>query len=224
MSKICILTSYTDHIRWDNYGKCDYGDFASLNHHEYSNKHGYSYVKEIVKNDDYSDWHPTWIKIDVLKKYLPLFDYVVWIDADAVFVNHTDGDQIKKLKAAGIKVVVMPEEPVDQIIGMMLYSKISAVMEGHMLVRGVMISSTAGDSVVYEHDNTESAAPFDQPGWWNSTDPHCEMQTKRNPEKVFVITASNQWRDLGLEWVDNNKPSEDGNVLVFTEFKKNEDK
>jgi hypothetical protein len=87
MKRICILTSYTDHIRWDNYGKCDYGDFASLNHHEYANKHGYSYLKEIVKNEDYLDWHPTWIKIDVIKKYLPLFDYVVWIDADAVFVD-----------------------------------------------------------------------------------------------------------------------------------------
>ena len=143
---------------------------------------------------------------------------------DVVFVNHAEVDQIKKLKAAGIKVVVMPEEPVDQIIGMMLYSKISAVMEGHMLVRGVMLSGTAGDGVVYEHDSTESVAPFDQPGWWNSTDPHCEMPTKRNPEKVFVIAASNLWRDLGLDWVDNSKPSEDGNVLVFTEFKKNEDK
>jgi hypothetical protein len=85
--RICILTSYTGHIRWDNYGKCDYGDFASLNHHEYSNRHGYSYLKEIVKNDDYENWHPTWIKIDVIKKFLPLYDYVVWIDADAVFVN-----------------------------------------------------------------------------------------------------------------------------------------
>lgn len=85
--KICILTSYTDHIRWDNYGKCDYGDYASLNHHEYANKHGYSYIKEIVKDSDYTEWHPTWIKIDVIKKYLPFFDYVVWIDADAVFVN-----------------------------------------------------------------------------------------------------------------------------------------
>ena len=142
-----------------------------------------------------------------------------------VFVKDTDADQIKKLKSAGIKVVIMPEEPVDQIIGMMLYSKISAVMEGHMLVRSVMLSSTAGDSVVYEHDNTESVAPFDQPGWWNSTDPHCEVQTKRNPEKVFVITAINQWRDLGLEWIDtDNKHNQDGNVLVFTEFKKNEDK
>jgi len=87
MKHICIITSYTNHIRWDNYGKCDYGDFASLNHHEYANKHGYSYVKKIVNNDDYKDWHPTWIKIDVLKTYLPIFDYVVWIDADAVFVN-----------------------------------------------------------------------------------------------------------------------------------------
>lgn len=87
MKHIGIITSYTNHIRWDNYGKCDYGDFASLNHHEYANKHGYSYVKKIVNNDDYQDWHPTWIKIDVLKTYLPIFDYVVWIDADAVFYN-----------------------------------------------------------------------------------------------------------------------------------------
>ena len=49
MKHIAIITSYTNHIRWDNYGKCDYGDFASLNHHEYSNKHGYSYIKKNSK-------------------------------------------------------------------------------------------------------------------------------------------------------------------------------
>jgi len=91
MKKICILTSYTDKIRWGNYGKCDYGDLSSTNHLEYANKHGYSYIKQIVSDSDYSDWHPTWIKIDILIKTLPLFDYVVWIDADAIFVN----DEIK---------------------------------------------------------------------------------------------------------------------------------
>lgn len=116
MSKICILTSYTDHIRWENYGKCDYGDFASLNHHEYSNKHGYSYVKEIVKNDDYSDWHPTWIKIDVLKKYLPLFDYVVWIDADAVFVNQEV--KIEDMITDNVDLVI-PKLEVDRVSGNM---------------------------------------------------------------------------------------------------------
>jgi hypothetical protein len=116
MKRICILTSYTDHIRWDNYGKCDYGDYASLNHHEYSNKHGYSYIKEIVKNDDYTNWHPTWIKIDVLKKYLPLYDYVVWIDADAVFVNQDI--KIEVLISDGIDLVI-PKLEMDRVSGNM---------------------------------------------------------------------------------------------------------
>jgi hypothetical protein len=116
MKHIAIITSYTDHIRWDNYGKCDYGDFASLNHHEYSNKHGYSYIKKIVKNEDYSDWHPTWIKIDVLKKYLPLYDYVVWIDADAVFVNQDV--KIEDLINDGVDLVI-PKLEMDRVTGNM---------------------------------------------------------------------------------------------------------
>jgi hypothetical protein len=142
---------------------------------------------------------------------------------DRVFINHTETDQIKRLQVAGINVIVMPEEPVDQIIGMMLYSKMSAVMEGHMLVRSVLLSSTAGDNVIYEHDNTESLDPFNAMGWWNSTTPVCEEEKKKSKEKIVKITAGNQWRELGLEWIDDSGP-EDATVLVFNEFKKHEDK
>lgn len=114
MKHICILTSYTNHIRWDNYGKCDYGDFSSMNHHEYSNKHGYSYVKKIVDNDDYRDWHPTWIKIDVIKTYLPIFEYVVWIDSDAVFYNQEV--KIEDFIEDEIDLVI-PKLEVDRITG-----------------------------------------------------------------------------------------------------------
>jgi hypothetical protein len=116
MKHIGIITSYTDHIRWDNYGKCDYGDFSSLNHHEYANKHGYSYIKKIVKNNDYQNWHPTWIKIDVLKTYLPLFEYLVWIDADAVFVNQDV--KIEDLISDDID-LILPKLEVDKISGNM---------------------------------------------------------------------------------------------------------
>ena len=116
MKRICIVTSYTDHIRWDDYGKCDYGDFASLNHHEYANKHGYSYLKDIVRNDDYLDWHPTWIKVDVLRKYLPLYDYVAWIDADAVFVN--PDVKIEDLIEGGVD-LVLPKLELDRVSGNM---------------------------------------------------------------------------------------------------------
>jgi hypothetical protein len=143
---------------------------------------------------------------------------------DMVFVSYTEIEQIKNLKAAGIKIVVMPEEPVDQILGMMLYSKISAVMEGQMLIRSVMLSSTAGDGVIYEHDSSESITPFDQAGWWNSSAPTCETEIKKNIDKVVSIIPGNQWRELGLEWIDSESESDDENILMFTEFKKNEDK
>jgi len=141
---------------------------------------------------------------------------------DTVFINHNETDQIKKLKSAGIKTVVMPEEPVDQIMGMMLYSKINAVMEGHMLIRSVLFSSTSGDEVIYEHTQNESVAPFDQPGWWKNPGPDCE-ESKKIKDQIFVLNTNTQWRDLGLEWVDINE-NNDGNVLVFTEFKNDKDK
>jgi hypothetical protein len=119
MKHIGIITSYTNHIRWDNYGKCDYGDFASINHHEYSNKHGYSYVKKIVNNDDYLDWQPTWIKIDVIKTYLPIFEYLVWIDSDAVFYNQD------------IKIEDFIEEDVDLIIPKLEMDRLSGNVWTH---------------------------------------------------------------------------------------------
>lgn len=114
MKHIAIITSYTNHIRWNNYGRCDYGDFASLNHHEYANKHGYSYIKKIINDNDYQDWHPTWVKIDVIKTYLPIFDYIVWIDSDAIFFNQNV--KIEDFIENEIDLII-PKMEVDQVSG-----------------------------------------------------------------------------------------------------------
>ena len=145
---------------------------------------------------------------------------------DSEFIKETNIEQIALLKAAGIKTIVMPEEPVDQIIGMMLYSKIGAVMDGRIVLRSVMLSSTAGDDVIYEHDLSESTAPFDEPGWWVQPTPVCEHETKHNAEtNLFVLSTTNQWRDMGLEWIsDADGEVDTGNVLVFTEFRNDKDK
>lgn len=150
----------------------------------------------------------------MVEEYLP----------DSVFIKDTNTDQIELLRSAGIKVISIPEEPVDQIIGMMLYSKINAVMDERIVLRNVMISSTAGDDVIYEHDLSESTAPFDQPGWWIQPTPTCETELRQDTEtNLFVLSLLNQWRDLGLEWI-NDSDTEGGNVLVFTEFRNDKDK
>ena len=85
--KILILTSYTNEISHGGYGKCDYGDLCSENHLEYANKYGYSYLKQISNPTDYKDYNLTWIKINSIKNNLNTYDYVVWIDSDAIFKN-----------------------------------------------------------------------------------------------------------------------------------------
>jgi hypothetical protein len=144
---------------------------------------------------------------------------------DAVFVNQIETDQIKKLKAAGIETILMPEEPVDQIVGMMLYSKANAIMEGRVAVRSVLLSSNVGDEVIYEHDLNESLAPFDKTGWWNNSTPYCENTTgKKSKDQVFLIASQKPWRDLDLDWFDLQVESDEENVLVFTDFKNDKDK
>jgi hypothetical protein len=144
---------------------------------------------------------------------------------DAVFICETEQEQIKKLHAAGIKTAVLPEEPVDQIIGMVLFAKMNAVMEGQILIRSVLLSSTAGDSIIYEHDHSEEIAPFDQLGWWLDPDPVHEFRsTDLESDSVLVIPDNTVWRDVGLEWNNDLVESDAGNILVFTEFKNDKDK
>ena len=106
-NKIAIVTSHTETIRWENYGHCDFCDLAHQNHLDYANKHGYEIIRKIVNQDDYADWHPTWIKIHVLLDYIQKYDYVVWIDSDAVFVNQD------------IKIEELIEDNIDLVISKM---------------------------------------------------------------------------------------------------------
>lgn len=87
VNEILILSAYTKEVVWNNYGKCDFGEFATLNHKEYAEKYGYSYHCEISDVKNYPNVHPTWLKIYIIDKFLSLYDYVVWLDADAVYVN-----------------------------------------------------------------------------------------------------------------------------------------
>ncbi len=87
MYNILLLTGFTKNVHWDNYGDCDYGKLCAKNHLNYALKHGYKFHCEIIQ-EFLTDRNQTWHKIHLIKKFLPLYDYVVWIDADAVFIRN----------------------------------------------------------------------------------------------------------------------------------------
>ena len=81
-----------------------------------------------------------------------------------VFINQANQERAEFMQMIGINVTTLPEEPVDQIIGMMLYYKLNAIMEDRMTVTQLDIASSLGDSVWYQHDEEDVTGPF-RWGW-----------------------------------------------------------
>jgi len=77
--KIAILTL----VVGDDYIKRMH--YSNLSKKEYCKKHSYTFIDDTSIID--KSRPIAWSKILLIKKYLHLFDYVVWIDADAMILN-----------------------------------------------------------------------------------------------------------------------------------------
>ena len=142
--------------------------------------------------------------------------------ANTVFVNQALKERAEMLQIMGVNVTTLPEEPVDQIVGMMLYYKLNAIMEGRMTVTRLDLMSALGDSVWYQHDADEDApGPFRAEGWWHaSTVQHDSILESVTADNV-VRVIPNAWHELGLIWPEQEtEPT--ANTVVFANFTKNE--
>jgi hypothetical protein len=138
----------------------------------------------------------------------------------SILVNSADQSQIKLLTAAGIKVVAMPETPVDQIVGMMLFAKLNAVMENRVAVTELALSSDLGDQVTYLHNDHETLAMFESSGWWNSPDPGTQTIAASKKKTVWNLKNHAAWTALNLDWPAEPSltPADSGNTIVFADF------
>jgi len=147
--------------------------------------------------------------------------FVYGVLESTVFINQEYKEQAEMLALLGINVTTLPEEPVDQIIGMMLYYKLNAVMEGNMTVTALDISSTLGDSVWYQHDEDENIGPFSIDGWWHKPNlQHDTIELEPTEDKVVKVVGKG-WHELGLDWPEPDAPPP-SNVVVFGNFGRNE--
>ena len=137
--------------------------------------------------------------------------------ANTVYIHQNDVTQIQALTAAGIKVTTLPEEPIDQIIGIALYCKLNAILEERMIVTGVTIQSDLGDNVRYLHGDQESRGPCDTPGWWYDSGPtHSNFKpTVGGKRRVVKLNRTPSWRDLELDWSDSEPAPTNSNTVVF---------
>ena len=142
-----------------------------------------------------------------------------------VFINQVHRERAEMMQIMGVNVTTLPEEPVDQIVGMMLYYKLNAIMEGRMEIVQLDISSRLGDGVWYMHDEDDLSGPFAHEGWWHQTGLQHDSLESADAVINVVKVAPNAWIEYGLMWpeAETTQTNQTANTVVFANFSKNED-
>lgn len=141
----------------------------------------------------------------------------------SVLINEEETDQCKKFVKAGLKLVTLPEEPVEQIIGMMLYCKLNAIAEDHIIVNEIELSSELGDQVIFFHSDSEFLGPFEGVGWWNQPDLTHYNKELNVKDNIMSMARRNTWKEINLDWPVDDKP-DSGDTIVFADFGRDETK
>jgi hypothetical protein len=144
--------------------------------------------------------------------------WITQIMQDSVIINH-DHAKISVWQNTGMRVLTIMDEPVDQLVGMMLFSKLQAICEDRVIINSLMISSSLDEDIGYHHDSDSDLSVFESSGWWNDARPtwehHKSHKTRGN--KVISIDRTQDWKKLDLGW-----SSEQGNVVLKADFGKDE--
>jgi hypothetical protein len=146
--------------------------------------------------------------------------YFIYTQIDStIFINNELEDQCYLFTEVGLDITTIPGDPVDQLIGIMLYYKLNAIIEDRMLVMETELSSTCGENMTYLHGEFENTSGYVQPAWWTTPDLTHSDFVPTDSENVMAIPQSTAWRDLELAWPDEPAVDAPGNVVVFADFK-----
>jgi len=136
-----------------------------------------------------------------------------------IFINQEHQDQCGRLTQAGLSITTLPGEPVDQLIGLMLHYKLNAIMEDRIVVEETEISSALGENMVYLHSENEITDIGTVPDWWLSADTVHNDFVLPDSDKIVAMHGNTVWRELDLTWTETDAVTKTGNVVVFRDFK-----
>lgn len=146
--------------------------------------------------------------------------YFVYTQMDStIFINKELDHHGRQFVDAGLNITTMPGDPVDQLIGIMLYYKLNAITEDRMTIAETEISSTHGENMTYLHSDFEKTSGYEQPDWWTMPDLTHSDIVPADSEKIVSISQNTAWRDLELAWDDVPVSDPTGNIVVFANFK-----
>lgn len=131
-----------------------------------------------------------------------IFDESIFVAA-----SNTNVSKLAKL-AKDTHIIQFPEEPFDQIVGMILFNKLSAVVEENLEIESLDIGSNLTNDLYYTVDEYQE---FETPegveeSWWDRAD----ISTTNEPK---ILKKLPKWDEINLGW-DRKKPDSDVEFVV----------
>jgi hypothetical protein len=136
---------------------------------------------------------------------------------NTIFIDESETVKCVELTQAGLNITTLPGEPSEQLIGIMLFHKLNAIMEGRISLLEIEIS--AGDGVIYLHGHTETSQDLVAPDWWSTADLAHNNVVVADSDNIVSIPQGTVWRELDLSWPDSADSDSTGNIVVFADFK-----
>lgn len=119
----------------------------------------------------------------------------------SILINQAHTDKVKDLTTCGFRVIALPQEPIDQIMGIVLFQKLNHVLENRMRVTDLDICSEVGDNVWFMHSDNEVVHALPTNGWWDDATPVCiNIAPGSNKNKVVKLNRQLNWKTLELDW------------------------
>ena len=141
---------------------------------------------------------------------------------NSFFVKADEVERQQQLWANGMNVLVLPEVPTDQVIGMMLYTKLNAIADDKIIITDIQITSGLSDGMRYIFAEDDDYRLYSDENWWN--DPEIiwfdKNIFKATEDGTVKMQPMVHWKDVDLQWKDEQVEG-DGNVVVGN-FKKDD--
>lgn len=137
-----------------------------------------------------------------------------WIEEvfnDSVLIQDSDST-LEAHRATGRRVIAFDQAPIDGVVGLALFHKLTAIVQDNILIADVDISSAMGQDVTYLHSHDEIADTLTDAGWW--TDPGPGWSFEQQAGNVVSLARATDWKRLNLHWKRTNKQS--ANTVTFT--------
>lgn len=137
---------------------------------------------------------------------------------NGIFVQDTEHKVIEKYRTCGFKVCTVPEEPYDQIITLLLLTKLNSITEGRLVITDMTLGSRISDDVRFICDIESPRGPLESPGWWSDIGTSISDPIKKSVKKDKIVklfkTPSTDWAEHNLVWKEKDQTA--NCEIVFT--------